>query len=237
MPFTIRHACRSDRGRTHEHNEDRWFADAATGLYFVADGMADARPAQCTVERLPMLLRHHLTGIEDPTSPSAETAIQAALEELNEEVRTMDSGTTLVLALVCPPRARIVHLGDSRIYLWREGHLDRLTRDHSLVEEMVDRGVLSVEEAARSRGNGGPTRFIGMWDDPVADMRTLELASGDRLLLCSDGLNYMLPDARIAAVLRENPAPDVACRQLIDAANTAGGEDNITALIVGATSL
>jgi protein phosphatase len=229
---TILHACLSDRGRTHPANEDRWLADPEQGLYVVADGMADERPAQLAVERLPGLLRSRLARVSDVGHPRAAEAVRAAVAEVSEEVRDLDAtGSTLVLALVGGDRALLAHLGDSRIYLLRDGRLRPLTRDHSCLQELVDLGVLTPEEA-EGRPNGGPTRFLGMWGEPVADVTVLDLHSGDRLLLCSDGLTGMLSDGELEEILAREAAPAEACRRLIDAANDAGGDDNITALVV-----
>jgi protein phosphatase len=229
----IVHACLSDRGLTHPGNEDRWFAGAAEGIYVVADGMADERPAQMIVERLPGLLRKKLGGHFELADPRTERQVQAAITVVSEQVRErMDGGSTLVLVLVRGHRALIVHLGDSRVYLFRKGTLEALTRDHSYVEEEVESGVLTRAEAARLRFNGGPTRFVGMWGEPEAGQRLLDLQPDDRLLLCSDGLTGMLADDDIAALLQAHAAPSDACARLVAAANAAGGKDNITALVL-----
>jgi protein phosphatase len=235
MGSTILHACLSDPGRTHPDNEDRWLADPEQGLYLVADGMADERPAQLAVDRLPGLLRSHLRGVAGVDGPRAEEAVQAALAEASVEARDLHTtGSTVVLALVRGRRALLAHLGDSRIYLLRQGRLRQMTHDHSRLQEEVDRGVLTDEEA-HGRFNGGPTRFLGMWGDPGADVTLLDLHPGDRLLLCSDGLTEMLSDADLRRVLAEELAPAEACRRLVDAANEAGGKDNITALVLAVT--
>ncbi len=235
MTIRLVHACRSDPGRTHDENQDRWFADPAQGLYLVADGMADERPAQLVVDRLPGLLLTHFQGITDLADPRAGPTVQAALAELNDDARRVDwSGSTLVLALVRERQALLAHLGDSRIYRLRRGELCALTRDHSLVNELLDGGAITQEEAARARSNGGPTRFFGMWGEPVADLRLVELLPDDRLLLCSDGLTGMVRDDVIRDILAQEPDPDGACRRLVEAANAAGGDDNITALVFAA---
>jgi protein phosphatase len=237
MPCTITHACVSDPGRTHPENQDRWFADPEFGLYVVADGMADEVPAQLVIDRLPGFLRAPLAGFRDLTEPAAAEAIQAALTQLNEETRSLDTtGSTVVLALIRSGQALIAHLGDSRVYLFRGACLTRLTRDHSWFHEMLDSGAITPEEAARARSNGGPTRFIGMWGEPVADFQVLDLQSGDLLLLCSDGLTGMLTDADLFDILRKSPAAADACGRLVAAANVAGGEDNITALVIAVSA-
>lgn len=233
MASPILHACLSDPGRTHAANEDRWLADPDHGLYVVADGMADERPAQLAIDRLPELLVRRLAGLDDAGDPRAEEAVRATLAEVSEEARDLDTtGSTVVLALVRGRRALLAHLGDSRIYLFRQGRLRQLTRDHSLLREMVDRGELTPEEAAAAKYNGGPTRFLGMWGEPDADVSVLDLQPGDRLLLCSDGLTAMLSDEELGRTLAREAAPAEACRHLIDQANAAGGADNITALVL-----
>jgi protein phosphatase len=233
MANPILHACLSDRGRTHAANEDRWLADPAQGLYVVADGMADERPAQLAIDRLPELLVPRLADIDDAGDPRAQEAVRSVLAEVSEEARDLDTtGSTVVLALVRGRRVLLAHLGDSRIYLLRQDCLLQLSRDHSLLQEMVDRGELTSEEAAAGKYDGGPTRFLGMWGDPDADVSVLDLQPGDRLLLCSDGLTGMLSDEELRQILTREAAPAEACRRLIDAANAAGGADNITALVL-----
>jgi protein phosphatase len=231
MPLVVTHAALSDRGRTHD-NDDRWFADAGLGLYLVADGMADDRPSQMVVDRLPGALRSRLGSTADLSAPEAAEAVRLALGDISEQVRNRRwiGGSTVVLALVRDGRVLIAHLGDSRAYLVRDKQLERLTRDHSDVQESVDRGKLTPEEARRARGC--PTQFVGMWGDPEPDIRLLELQEGDRILLCSDGLPEMLSDDDLLAILNKWKNPTEACVRLIAAANAAGGRDNLTALLV-----
>ncbi len=233
MAPTVRHACLSDRGLTHADNEDRWLADPDLGLYAVADGMADARPSQVTVDLLPRLVRHRFGTVPGLGDARAAAALRAVVTEVSERVRDLGcGGSTLVLALVRGPQALLAHLGDSRIYLLRGGQLRQLTSDHSFVQEMVYQGMMSVEEARRRRSNGGPTRFVGMNGEAVADIGPLDLRPGDRLLLCSDGLTGMLDDDRLRSALVAGPAPADVCRRLVAEANAAGGHDNITALVL-----
>jgi protein phosphatase len=237
----VRHAVVCDRGRTHHTNEDRWLADAAFGLYAVADGMADAIAPQLAVDHLPGLVRAAFGDTPDLATAEAAPRLRVVVQSLNDLIRQKGEeiaglfgcvGSTLVLALVDGRRALLAHLGDSRAYLMRTGTLEPMTRDHSHVTAMLDAGRLTEEEAARCRWNGGPTRFLGMAGTAESDVRALELTAGDQLLLCSDGLPYMLRDEEIAAVMGGRTGPAETCRRLVEAANAAGGCDNITALVI-----
>jgi protein phosphatase len=124
------------------------------------------------------------------------------------------------------------HVGDSRLYLFRRGDLLQVTRDHSLVADYLASGAISAEEAAHHPQRNVITRALGIdWELDV-DAHTVNLRPGDRVLLCSDGLTSMIGDDEIAALLTEHAAPQPACWALIEAANAAGGEDNITVAVV-----
>jgi serine/threonine protein phosphatase PrpC len=234
---TISHAALSDPGRTHDENQDRWLADPARGLYLVSDGMAEPISPQTVVDTLPGLLQTGLADVDDLTSARAVSAVRSAVAEVSRKVhaeseRNFDVlGATVVLALVRAGRALVAHLGDSRAYLLRAGKLERLTRDHSYLERMIELGWIKPEEASW-RGNGGPTRYAGMKGVATADVRLLDLQPRDRLLLCSDGLTEMLDDDEIREVLVPPLSPGQACARLVAAANRAGGDDNITVVVV-----
>jgi protein phosphatase len=242
--MTILHACLTDRGRVHEGNEDRLFADPGYGLYIVADGMAVEEPAQLVVDLLPKVIRRVLGRTPDPADPATACGIRAAISEVSQSVRdaAMDElpggwlglGAVLVLALVRGSQALLAHLGDSRIYLLRDRRLELMTQDHSHAEELVRLGKLTREQAEKLRSDTGPTRFAGMEDEAVADTRLVELFDGDRLLLCSDGLTAMLDDTAIERILNARTDPAGACRALVGSANTSGGEDNVTVILADA---
>jgi PPM family protein phosphatase len=125
------------------------------------------------------------------------------------------------------------HVGDSRLYLWRDGRLDRLTRDHSWVEEQVQAGALSPQEARVHPWRNLVTRALSGGTDPGADLLPLSLEPGDRLLLCTDGLTTVVTDDQIGTLLGQSrDSHDTACTMLVDAANAAGGPDNITVIVV-----
>jgi len=130
--------------------------------------------------------------------------------------------------------ALFAHIGDSRAYLWRDGELDQVTRDHSWVEEQVTLGVLSEAEARQHPWRNLVTRALAGADQPRVELTPLTLEPGDRVLLCSDGLTSPLTNSVIAAILAAAPAghPEQLCQSLVDAANAAGGPDNITVIVI-----
>jgi protein phosphatase len=234
----------SDVGRVRSENEDHWFADPDQGLYLVADGIggsaAGGLASQIVAEVLPGLLRRRLRAMQVSADPGADEQVSAALVELSERLREESQralglkgmGSTVVLALVRDSQAVVANMGDSRAYLLRGGRLDRLTKDHTIAQLLVDRGQISPEEAASHATDDRLTRFVGMGTEPIPQTESIELIPGDHLLLCSDGLTGMLSDRQILEILSEQAAPEEACRRLIAAANAAGGKDNITAVIV-----
>jgi protein phosphatase len=236
---TVRFACVSHEGQTHTANEDRWLADPPHGLYLVSDGMANDIAPEVVLNRLPEFLADILVADINLGDAGLQQSLGTALEQLNQLVREvmrtcgeLGLGATLVLVLVRGGQALVAHLGDSRVYLCRSGALQLVTRDHSLVQELLDRGVISAEEAAAARSNGGPTRFLGMHGVATADIQVLDLHDADRLLLCSDGLTEMLTDGDIERLMAAPSEPQAICQELVDAANAAGGLDNITALVI-----
>jgi len=130
--------------------------------------------------------------------------------------------------------ALFAHVGDSRAYLWRNGELDQITRDHSWVEEQIALGVLSEDEARQHPWRNLVTRALAGAEEPVVELTPIDLVAGDRVLLCSDGLTSPLTNATIAGILARAPMgrPDELCQALIDAANGAGGPDNITVIVI-----
>jgi len=133
--------------------------------------------------------------------------------------------------------ALFAHVGDSRAYLWRDGALDQMTRDHSWVEEQVSLGVLSEAEARQHPWRNLVTRALAGADEPRVELTPLNLEPGDRVLLCSDGLTSPLTNTVIAGILARAPLgrPDDLCQALVDAANAAGGPDNITVIAIEVT--
>jgi protein phosphatase len=153
-------------------------------------------------------------------------------EEVGRHPEFAGMGTTLTLAFVSGRRLFVMHAGDSRCYLFRGGQLHRLTEDHTMVAEMVGRGLLSPEEARSHPYRHVVTNVLGGDHAGVSvEVRRADLETGDVVLLCSDGLTDMLDDGRIATVLAAEVEPQTACERLVAEANEAGGKDNVTAVV------
>jgi protein phosphatase len=164
--------------------------------------------------------------------------LSEAIELANQTVFTMrrsagsDMGSTLVAILLDANRACIAHVGDSRAYRINERGIEQLTTDHSLVERLIATNQITREEARHHPQRNVIYRTMG--DKPKVEVDTSihTLSAGDRLLLCSDGLSGMVDDATIHRIVMESPSPQAACDALIDAGNAAGGEDNISVVII-----
>jgi len=244
VSLKIEHAGLTDKGRVRDHNEDNWATDPAHGLYIVSDGLggqlAGEVASKIVVETLPAMLRQRLTDVADLAEPFAYQQLLEAIAELSHQVYEQTKGqlglegmgATVVLALIRDSKALIAHMGDSRAYLLRDGKLKRLTRDHSIVQLLIDNGEIKPEQAVTHPARGRVTRSIGMEGEPLPEARVLQIKSGDRLLLCSDGLVGMLTDKKIQSILKNGTDPAATSRRLIDAANEAGGKDNVTAVII-----
>lgn len=240
----IHYAGLTDRGRVRKENEDRWFADRAQGLYLVADGMggmqAGGLASQIVAQTLPSLLGKRMRGVERLDEPLARELLLQTLADLSDRLRDEGRrqlghgglGSTVVLLLVRGRHALVAHLGDSRAYRLRDGKLERLTTDHTIVQVLLDCEEIRPEDSPAHPARGQLTRFVGMTGEALPEAQRLELAAADRFLLCSDGLTGMVSDERIGTVLADEPSPVAACRRLIAEANHAGGKDNIVAVVV-----
>ena len=242
MSCEIEHAALTDRGRVRRRNEDNWSADPTAGIYVVSDGLggqsAGALASQIVVETLPLLLRKRLPRAGDLAV--AADLVRGVLCELSRQVYRQTQGepglegmgATVVLAVVRETQALLAHLGDSRAYWFRDGRLERLTSDHSVVQLLIDDGEISPEQARTHPARGCVTRSVGMAGEPLPECRLVELQPGDRLLLCTDGLIGMVDDRSLGQILAAEGELKTACQRLIEAANEAGGKDNITVLLL-----
>jgi protein phosphatase len=240
----VRAAGLSDVGRCRERNQDQYVADPELGLYAVADGMGGHAAGEVASRLAIDALTAVMQAARDGGTPAdAARRLRAALAEGNRRIcesatgraEWRGMGTTLVALVVLADRVVIGHVGDSRCYLLRGSRLERLTSDHSWVNEQVERGLLSADEAHRHPMRNIVTRALGNQPSVEVDLTESIVRAGDVFLLCSDGLNSMLLDSEIEATLRRHAAePQRACRALVDAANGRGGEDNITVVVVAA---
>ena len=222
----------TDVGRERSGNEDRFLVDEDRHLYAVADGMGGHRAGEvASATAIETLQDAYRAGRAlDEAMEEANSAVFAKASS-NAEMRGM--GTTLTaVALVDDRTALLGHVGDSRAYLMRDGDVTQVTDDHSLVEQLVREGRLSPEEAARHPQRAIITRALGVDPDVEVDTYRIDLRPGDRILLCSDGLTNMVDDRTIAGLLRRQRDPQQAAKALVDAANRAGGDDNITCVVV-----
>jgi PPM family protein phosphatase len=235
----------SDRGRKRPSNEDAFGYSLEHGVYLVCDGMGGAAAGEIAsslaVDEVMRLLTDRPPGV--PIQALIEQAVAAANEAIYSRSqvnsRLSGMGTTLVALVVEECRVRVLNIGDSRCYRLRAGHLEQISQDHSLVDEQVRLGRMTPAEALRSPIRNVITRALGTQSRVTPDIFELEAESGDLFLLCSDGLTRELPDQEIESFLSEGlpvftPLANL-CTRLVDAANTAGGKDNITCLLVRAT--
>jgi protein phosphatase len=221
-------AAATDPGRRRRRNEDAYVVEPP--LFAVADGMGGAQAGEIAAKIAASVLRD--SSGDEAVVELIKAANRRVYEAATEDETRSGMGTTITAALVGDDGVQIGHVGDSRAYRVRDGELEQLTEDHSLVAELVRSGRLSPEEADVHPQRSVITRTVGT--DPDVDVDTLETDArpGDVFLLCSDGLTTMVDDASILAVVEKNRASlDKAARALVDAANRGGGEDNITIVL------
>jgi PPM family protein phosphatase len=223
-------AAATDIGRVREGNEDAYLNDAP--LFAVADGMGGHQggevASRLALETLEVLFKHGRGTLAD----QVREANRAVFERSGRDAAVAGMGTTLTAAVAEAGRLRLAHVGDSRAYLLRDGELRRLTEDHTLVQRMVERGEISEQEADVHPHRSVLTRALGTEPDVQIDEGVLDAQDGDRILLCSDGLTGMVADDEIERILRDAFEPRDAVRELVRAANAAGGVDNITVVVL-----
>ena len=226
---------RTDIGRARERNEDSMLVKEP--LFAVADGMGGHRGGDVASA----MTREALEDLDLPPEGSLAALVEkikaanrAVLDRGAAEGALRGMGTTLTAVLTDGDRAHVAHVGDSRAYLHRDGVLQRLTEDHTLVQRMVREGKITADQAERHPQRSVLTRALGVEEDLPVDELTLDMHPGDRILICSDGLTGMLDEERIGEILESEPDPQGACDRLVEEANGAGGEDNITVIVIEA---
>ncbi len=226
----------TDVGRTRTGNEDSLLIEPP--LYAVADGMGGHRAGEIAsrvaLDELFATAPGHLDA--KALGRAVRSANRAVIAAADKSRTRTGMGTTLTAAMIDGTHIAIAHVGDSRAYLMTGERLTRLTDDHSMVADLMRQGSLTEEEARFHPQRSVITRALGSDSSMVADVFEVDGSPGDRLLLCTDGLTGMLADERIAEILLAERQPERAVRTLVDAANRAGGYDNVTAIVVDLTS-
>ena len=225
-------ANRTDTGRQRRGNEDSSLARAP--LFVIADGMGGAQAGEVASQLAVEAFADPLPDAGTPEERLSERA-QEANRRIYEMSRSAHEragmGTTLTAVYVDNHGLAVAHVGDSRAYLYRDGELGRLTQDHTLVEELLRRGKLTEEQAAEHPQRSIITRALGVDQAVEVDTRSYAGRDGDVILMCSDGLTSMITEKEIVDILDRETRLDRAAEQLIDAANEAGGRDNITVIL------
>jgi protein phosphatase len=252
MP-SLRWAVLSDPGLRRSSNEDCYCTRGDIGLYMVADGMgghvAGEVASRLAVEAVELFIEETAGADKnrtwpfpfDPSLSLDANRIKAAFRLANRRIASSIAesqdlrgmATTASALLAGTEAACVAHVGDSRVYVLRDGQLSQITHDHSWVEEQVRAGTLSATAARSHPWRNVVTRALSGGEDPEVDVTELNLLAGERFLLCSDGLFSVVTDGQITEILadRTRSLAD-ACRRFVDAANDGGGPDNITAVVI-----
>lgn len=247
----IRYAAKTDVGMKRSHNEDYFALFEDEQLFLVADGMgghasgevasklaADVirefyRHSQDADATWPYRYDHSLSYPENRLVAAVRLANARIFQAARKEAKLAGMGTTVVALLVQGTTGYIAHVGDSRCYRVRDGKIEPLTRDHSLLEDYRDaRPDMTEEEERNFPHKNVITRALGMRDNVQVDIKKVDIESGDRFLLCSDGLSGMLSDDEMAEIVTSHENLEQVVNELVDKANEAGGTDNITAMVV-----
>ncbi|MCS7065067.1 MAG: protein phosphatase 2C domain-containing protein [Fimbriimonadales bacterium] len=243
----VKFVARSEIGKVRENNEDKFDfyepdeperLSVRGSVYLVCDGMGGHEAGQIASELASKLFLHHYYHSDGTPQDAAERAVLQAhtyIQRMGQSIPSRrDMGTTLTALILRQDEGILVHVGDSRCYRMRNGELQQLTRDHTLVQEWVAQGLLPPDAARYHPYSSVITQAIGVEGErgPLKpDIETFPLQEGDLFLLCSDGLTDMLEDAEIAEILRQQP-PTQAAWTLIDRALAEGGRDNVTVVLV-----
>ncbi|MGB0909448.1 MAG: Stp1/IreP family PP2C-type Ser/Thr phosphatase [Nitrospirales bacterium] len=240
----------TDIGRVRKINQDAFQLHPDHSMWIVADGMGGHAggevASQLAIETIGSYVQQHQTTNHTSHTDNREVILRGALDAANRAVRNharehtqySGMGTTAVILSISSKstsQATIAHIGDSRAYLIQEHGISQLMRDHTLVEERIELGLLTREEAATHPLRNVLTRGLGIESEVEASIQSHTIQITDKILLCSDGLTKMMNDDEIFNVIRQyNHSLKEACQQLVDTANQLGGEDNVTVVLVGA---
>ena len=238
----LSYAARTDVGMIRSGNEDNFAVDAnaTRGIFIVADGMGGHASGEVASEMAVQIVLRELKDVTDVTDGSVRKMLSEALRLANRaihdrtitEVDKQGMGTTASVLVLADSRYLIGQVGDSRVYLLRDGALKQLTKDHSYVQEQVDLGNLTPEQARYHPYSNVITRCVGASPEVEPDLYAGEARTGDVFLIASDGLTGMVDDRRLAQLLMSRVEPERKVQALISEANGRGGLDNITAIVI-----
>ncbi len=237
----------TDRGRLRANNEDSVAIDEPTALAVLADGMGGYNAGEVASGMATAFIRSELSrwlsdAAEHVTDVDVRRAMDICVDNTNRAIfnaananpQYTGMGTTLVVGAFRGARLLLGHIGDSRCYRWRAGRLTQLTRDHSLLQEQIDAGLITPEQAAFSGQKNLVTRAVGVEDVVLLETHLHAVEPDDWYLMCSDGLSDMLEDDDIATLLESHTSIVEAAHALVSGANEAGGRDNIAVILVAA---
>ncbi|RFA11928.1 protein phosphatase [Subtercola boreus] len=233
--FTVSWCALTDVGKKRKVNEDS--VAAVPPIFAVADGMGGHEAGDIASAAVVTRLSE-VQGESFTSADIIDGALSLALADIDVvgDANVLGTGTTVTgvaLTLVDDlPRWAVFNIGDSRVYQYLEGALERVTVDHSVVQELVDAGLITAEQAETHPDSNIITRAVGFHEKPVPDYSLLDVLDGQRILVCSDGLTKELTDHGIAHFLEQSSTPDVAAAGLVDAALANGGRDNVTVLVI-----
>ena len=251
MSLTTQVAGLTDIGVVRKNNEDNYGYDERLGVFLVCDGMGGAAAGEVasklSVDTVLNYFRQSAKSHKFPVygqtfegvseranalASAIQLANQAVFETGSKHASQRGMGSTVVAVMAKGNAFSIAHVGDSRIYLIRHGHIQQLTNDHSLVAEQVRRGLITKEQAEKSEMQNIIIRALGSEETVKPDVDDLIALPGDILLLCSDGLSKPVKDEWMLGIVQEAPTLDQACKDLIDSAKAHGGDDNITCVLI-----
>jgi protein phosphatase len=238
-------AARTDVGIVRSGNEDNYLMLADRGVFIVADGMGGHAAGEVASEMAVRITSHEIGSLRGLSDVEASDRVSSAIRAANDAIfeRTLSEhdkrgmGTTATVLVLMPRRYLIGQVGDSRAYLLRDGRLLQLTKDHSYVQEQVDAGLLTPDQARVHPYSNVITRCVGAGSEVLPDIYFGSLRAGDILLLASDGLTGMLEDDQLVRILQSEGGPDAWVDRMVAEANYRGGLDNITAIVVRIESL
>jgi len=232
---SLQHGACSNTGLVRSNNEDAWLEDTQLGLFIVADGMGGYQAGELASQMTVQTMRDRVAA-GDSLIAAAAAAQSVLVQAADQGQGAASMGTTMVAVQIRGTNYQLAWVGDSRAYLWHDGELQQLSKDHSYVQSLVDRNIITSDQAEQHPQRNLLSRCLsgGQFDSPEVDVRSGAINRNDLILLCSDGLSNELADIEIAQLLHEHAqvSMPVLAKCLVDAALARGGRDNVTVLVV-----